>query len=1241
MPKVFLGSTHTDLQPFREAVYKAVQKLDEYRCIRMEDFGARDAVAEEFCRKAIAECDLAVFLIGLCYGSTVPGSEESYTVQEYRCAVEAGIPCLVFLSEDGHSYPTLRRESDALWQRQQDFRNRIRQERMLETFRSPEELAANVTQAIRNWEHGQRAIRDAGFFRRRTTEEEPYAEPFDHLPCPGASLADLSIEKLLSFLEKELVQVQQDFRQGAHLQEQMASFGFLRDSQPAYGALLCFGTNPQKWRPGATTHCAYWRGAVADSGWIDNQEHRGDLLSQLEGCREFLRKNLRFYRSIDDTGRQERCEIPLVALDEALANALVHREYSSRNEAVRIHLFEDRIEIISPGPPPLPLTVESMGKGDTCLRNPMVARIFYLAGHVERVGSGVPRMQRLLADAGLPPAEFGLTMAESVKVTIFRPAQTARPSMEEEGLRIEDLEAAGYTYRTHLAARYRYLDFRGMGVSDRVPLRLSLMDMYVPLKVRVEAPPGETWNRVRLAGHLGKLVPALDLLKNNNGLILLGDPGSGKTTFLKFLALAFASGRGEALGLGDRLPVLVPLSAYAQALVTGDVSLTRFIDRYYQDLGVDLPLHAVLEWKLEQGETLFLLDGLDEVKDQGQRHLVVERIRDFYSFHQRDGNKFVLTSRIVGYREVRPEAEGLAECTLVDFDDDEIKEFVERWTTALENAAGGKTAHSARLALSEREELLAAVQGNPGVRSLASNPLLLTILALMKRQGVSLPERRVELYQKYVETLLKHWNLARSLAGRSSGDLDVIKTVKVLAPLALWMHQTSPGVGLVREGDLYRELEKIFAERGHQDPSQAARWFLEDVRENAALLLDHGGRHYGFIHLTFQEYLAAVALAHKGQQGVQPIVDALATQMGEPLWHEVSLLTLGYLGIVQQRDEAVGAVLEELLRRAPGPPGEAVLLAGQTVVDIGLEGVAPASGKRVSAALLETLRDRKVNPKRRAAAGSFLGRLRDPRPGVVTLEDMELCWVPGGAFWMGGKDKSAQPVEKPYHRYDIPYEFAMSRYPVTEAQFALFLRDTRRPIVTAGTGLPNHPVTWVNWHDAVAFCQWLVKYWRKRRIVKPGWMVQLPSEAEWEKAARGTDGRIYPWGDKPDVSARANCQATDIRGTSPVGCFPDGVSPYGCEEMSGNVWEWTRSLWGDYPYPGSMRGWKKRESLVSPHPRVVRGGSFFFDDSFARCSCRLKRNPDFQRENLGFRVALVPTWDQRAERLQKRETASS
>lgn len=155
----------------------------------------------------------------------------------------------------------------------------------------------------------------------------------------------------------------------------------------------------------------------------------------------------------------------------------------------------------------------------------------------------------------------------------------------------------------------------------------------------------------------------------------------------------------------------------------------------------------------------------------------------------------------------------------------------------------------------------------------------------------------------------------------------------------------------------------------------------------------------------------------------------------------------------------------------------------------------------------------------------------------------------------------------------------------------------------------------VSWHDALAYCRWLSQV--------TGKAVTLPSEAEWEKAARGDrDRREYPWGDNFDAT-RCNCSELGVGDTTPVGIFSNGGSPYGCLDMAGNVWEWTRSLYKVYPY-NPVDG---REELGASDDegRVVRGGSFYNLDSNVRCAARVRYDPGSWIRYYGFRVVASPS----------------
>jgi formylglycine-generating enzyme required for sulfatase activity len=223
-----------------------------------------------------------------------------------------------------------------------------------------------------------------------------------------------------------------------------------------------------------------------------------------------------------------------------------------------------------------------------------------------------------------------------------------------------------------------------------------------------------------------------------------------------------------------------------------------------------------------------------------------------------------------------------------------------------------------------------------------------------------------------------------------------------------------------------------------------------------------------------------------------------------------------------------------------------------------------------------------------------------------------LCRVPAGSFLMGSDPArgriGAYDNEQPQHTVTLP-DYDIARYPVTVAEYGCFVRTGQREPNDWQTqlGKLDHPVVRVSWHDAVAYAAWL-----SERTGERWW---LPTEAEWEKAARGTDGQIYPWGDAFDTT-RCNTSESGKSGTTPVGTYPAGASPYGAQDLAGNVWEWTGSRYLSYPYTTSFG----REDLKSTGSRVLRGGSWVNDARKARAAYRVNLQPWLFSEHLGFRV---------------------
>jgi formylglycine-generating enzyme required for sulfatase activity len=245
------------------------------------------------------------------------------------------------------------------------------------------------------------------------------------------------------------------------------------------------------------------------------------------------------------------------------------------------------------------------------------------------------------------------------------------------------------------------------------------------------------------------------------------------------------------------------------------------------------------------------------------------------------------------------------------------------------------------------------------------------------------------------------------------------------------------------------------------------------------------------------------------------------------------------------------------------------------------------------------------------------------------------CEVPKGEFVMGEDDEQ--------HAVTIPCNYKVAKHPVTNAQYDEFVNDGgytdkwRHCWTEAGWqrkerenwqaprqfgepfDFPSYPIVGVSWYEAVAFCRWLTEQLRERGELDKGQVIRLPTEAEWEKAARGTDGRAYPWGNEPDVE-RMNCNKTGAGSTSAIGCLPTGASPYGCLDMAGNVWEWCATKYGKgYPYDVSENEWTN-DYLTGTDARRLRGGSWNFNLDSCRSACRGNNNPFDRVSNDGFRL---------------------
>ena len=325
----------------------------------------------------------------------------------------------------------------------------------------------------------------------------------------------------------------------------------------------------------------------------------------------------------------------------------------------------------------------------------------------------------------------------------------------------------------------------------------------------------------------------------------------------------------------------------------------------------------MFEHALATGTAVILLDGLDEV--QRDRRYLVFRVEEFAQEAIKHNNRLVVTSRIVGYRESPLDPKDWALYTLLDFDRAAIEAFAGKWCMAFERSIKGNGPEVLVAAEAERKSLVAAIAANPGVANLASNPLLLTILALIKRQNVELPNRRVILFELYLKTLISAWSKARALDKKPVGPLlDYLQTIAVLGPLALWLRQENPTAGLVAEERLIEWLTQFFMgedwgyKRG--EAAKEAREFLDSVHTYSNLLLERGPGRYGFLHLTLEEALAARGLVKLSQLKLEDSLNVMREHLNDATWRETILLAVGVWGLVREEPRRAGEVVRAILK---------------------------------------------------------------------------------------------------------------------------------------------------------------------------------------------------------------------------------------------------------------------------------------------------------------------------------------
>ena len=837
---------------------------------------------------------------------------------------------------------------------------------------------------------------------------------------------------------------------------------------------------------------------------------------------------------------------------------------------------------------------------------------------------------------------------------------------------VDDLILAANPYLEYLAPQCQRLPLLGLDPKAK-DSKLTLDAVYTALDTKTSASESKMEGKQR--DEQEKPLSALQAVLRDRWVVLKGDPGSGKSTFLSYLSLCLAKHHLEPEGQWLKrlegwpakarwIPITIVLRDFARGLPESlPEPCARVLWDFFLKTLADLQLGScstVLEAAVEQGHAVVFLDGLDEVPTDSLRDFVRATVSKFAERHKRV--RLVLTCRTMPYEAMR--LEGATDFELAPFDNKKIVAFIGAWYSAhVPKVFSTGTAEERRRALEQ------AVQ-RPELRRLAGNPMLLTDMALLHTHRGRLPDDRAELYKEVIDLLLLRWDETKQ--GRRLQDLlreaerDVKDLLRTLGAVAFSVHTRSRNLKEDETGDIPRHELLDALEDLH--PKKSLDWamrVIETIQERAGLLIAREERVFIFPHRSFQEYLAALHLTKDRDFAAKAV--ELLDEIG--YWREVIRWAAGRVTHVDDVIEWKGfALLRKLCPNHTPPdrlPWRRIWLAGECLLEMSLAKVnqfdeGPELVDRIRELLKELLALAALSPRERADAAAVLGQLGDDRSGVGvcelpdkrTLPNIDWIEIAPGPFTMGSKENDGYADERPQFECKvITRSYRINRYPVTVRQFEMFVAaggyeekqakdwwteggwkwKTQNKIMSPEDyspvfQTPNHPRVGVSWYEAMAFCRWLSEQLKLK--------ITLPNEPEWERAARHTNGRIYPWGtETQDVAQRCNIDETKIGHTSAVGMFPNGHERGAAADMAGNVWEWTRSLWGEdwqkpsfgYPYTAvdEREGYEAESDVL----RVLRGGSWGIDADYARCADRFRYVPFARLRNLGFRVVASPFSD--------------
>lgn len=760
-------------------------------------------------------------------------------------------------------------------------------------------------------------------------------------------------------------------------------------------------------------------------------------------------------------------------------------------------------------------------------------------------------------------------------------------------------------------------------------------------------------------------------------VVIAGPPGSGKSTVVRYVthslcnwlldrepSSAAATFRASwPTQAPDRIPLHIDLRQLFSHSEFEDVSKTPTVKQLTSILSNDLDLDIDLRQELLACElpTLWVLDGVDEIPLPLGEDGLSKRIRQIRSLiaavrAEYDDAVVVLTCR--DYALKAWELDDFRHFTLASLTNEDAEMLLTRLCQQRGIDAAQLDAEVGRV--------LAAIREVPA--ALRDYPLFLSLMAAIywdDDEGGGLPHTRAALYQRAIDLLLDRWTHDESdepLVRRLNCTRDDL--IVRLEGVAFATHSLS-----IEDSNETPDINfsTLLVELFRMGNTVDVHRVLAYLSEHSGVLVARDPEVFAFAHRGFQEYLAGSHLKREaesrlqrgGQEAFPSVVDLLAS---DPLLWREPLLLMAESIVEGSRPDDIWILVGEMIESVESSDTDherwwagwlvAKIFYQQDLIDR----VSTRDRHlvaRVGASARRLLESGALTAAARCDAAMALGVIGDDRAGVGLddngIPDIALIPVSAGRPRLGTTDDDRARLDSAiaagwgFGRESPAYEVELSDYmvaavPITVGQFNAFLyapdgygapdwwspealqwRDgaPERPMTTF-RALDNHPVVNVSWYESVAFCSWL--------SVRLGRPIRLPTEPEWENAARNGDVRLFSWGDHFSPE-RCNCKESGFGQPVPVGCYPTAADHTNTIlDLSGNIWEWcsTAAVDGEgaeFSYPYSPTDGREGLELGPLAYRIVRGGSFVNPPFLVRCAYRGRDRPGERASRIGFRVA--------------------